>query len=403
MLKVIPSAQLRVGMFLHKLQGNWVDHPFWRSSFLIADKKPIKAIIDSGIVEVIIDTAKGKDIEATPPPSQAKTAKTPAQSQGADKDNKPASVSMEAEWQRAQSICLEAKDAVASMFREVRMGNSIQLDEVKSLVADISGSVTRNPETLISIARLKSADDYTYLHSVAVSAMMIALAKQLGLSQAVTEQAALGGLLHDVGKALMPMEVLNKAGKLTDDEYAIIKTHPAQGYKLLLAGGAVNPESLDVVLHHHEKFDGTGYPDQLAGEEISLLARMGAVCDVYDAITSNRPYKSGWEPSLSIKRMSAWEGHFDPVVLKAFIKTLGIYPAGSLVKLASGKLGVVLEQNQVSLLKPRLKVFLSTKPKGPIAIEELDLSSARCQEFIVSLEDPAQWGFKKLDELWMPI
>jgi HD-GYP domain-containing protein (c-di-GMP phosphodiesterase class II) len=159
---------------------------------------------------------------------------------------------------------------------------------------------------------------------------------------------------------------------------------------------------LDVVLHHHEKIDSTGYPDKLSGNDISLLSRMGAVCDVYDAITSNRPYKSGWDPALSIKRMSSWKGHFDPDLLKAFIKMLGIYPTGSLVKLSSDKLGVVIDQTPDSLLKPVIKVFFSTKPKGPITIEEIDLSAPRCEVRIVSIEDPAQWGFRHLDDLWMP-
>lgn len=402
MLKTIPTSKLCLGMYLHKLGGSWTQHPFWKTSFLIDDKGSIEAILKSGITDVIIDTSKGRDVAVKQ--QSVDTAKDSPRIQTPVKPDKkePVIISMEAEWRQAQKICFKAKEAVASMFSEARMGKSIDVEKIEPLIEEISGSLLRNPEALISVARLKTSDDYTFLHSVAVSAMMIALARELGLNEVRIQQAGLGGLLHDVGKALMPIEVLNKPGKLTDAEYSLIKTHAAAGHKLLVEQGSVDLRTLDVVLHHHEKFDGSGYPDKLVGRKISLLARMGAVCDVYDAITSHRPYKRGWEPAISIKRMRSWEGHFDPAVYTAFVKTLGIYPAGSLVKLTSGKLGVVLQQTPDSILKPRIKVFFSTKPKGAITIYELDLSAARCDESIVSVENPLEWGFKNFDELWRP-
>jgi HD-GYP domain-containing protein (c-di-GMP phosphodiesterase class II) len=208
----------------------------------------------------------------------------------------------------------------------------------------------------------------------------------------------MAGLLHDLGKALMPMDVLNKPGKLSDEEFAIIKTHPEEGYKLLLDGKGVSAAIKDVCLHHHEKVDGSGYPIGLNGESMSLIAKMGAVCDVYDAITSNRPYKAGWDPAESIKRMAEWKGHFDPSVFQAFVKSLGIYPIGSLVRLESGKLGVVIEQGEQSLLKPKVKVFFSTKSQAYLKPETIDL--ARSAEKIASREDAAKWGIKDVDCYW---
>lgn len=145
-------------------------------------------------------------------------------------------------------------------------------------------------------------------------------------------------------------------------------------------------------MHHHERMDGNGYPDKLAGEQISLFAKMGAVCDVYDALTSNRCYKNGWEPAETIRKMAEWRnGHFDERVFQAFVKTIGIYPSGTLVRLKSGKLAIVLEQSSKSLLTPVVKIFFSTKSNEPILPEMLDLS--RSQESIVGAEDPTQWGF----------
>ncbi|OZA10861.1 MAG: phosphodiesterase, partial [Hydrogenophilales bacterium 17-62-8] len=209
------------------------------------------------------------------------------------------------------------------------------------------------------------------------------------------------GLLHDLGKSVMPMAVLNKPGKLTDSEFDIIRQHPVEGHRLLVESNSASAIALDVCLHHHEKVDGSGYPHQLAGDAISLFAKMGAVCDVYDAITSNRPYKAGWDPAESIRKMTEWsKGHYDERVFQAFIKSIGIYPNGSLVKLASGRLGVVIEQSEKSLLAPRVKAFFSTKSQTCIVPEMLDLSHPGTSDKIVGREDAARWGITNLDELW---
>jgi putative nucleotidyltransferase with HDIG domain len=281
------------------------------------------------------------------------------------------------------------------------MGNTVDAELAQNLVNEVTDSVIRNPGALISLVRLKSADDYTYMHSVAVCALMIALSRQLKLDEAQTRTMGLAGLLHDLGKAMVPMAVLNKPGKLTEAEFAVIKSHPTLGHRMLVESQAVNDVVLDVVLHHHEKTDGSGYPHGLQGDGISLYAKMGAVCDVYDAITSNRPYKKGWDPAESIKKMAEWtHGHLDPHIFQAFVKSLGIYPTGSLVRLASGRLGVVLEQSPRSLLKPIVKVFFSTKSDMRIPPEVVDLSVPDGKDKVVGREDPEVWRFKDLNELW---
>jgi hypothetical protein len=154
-------------------------------------------------------------------------------------------------------------------------------------------------------------------------------------------------------------------------------------------------------LHHHEKTDGSGYPVKLKRDEISLHAKMGAVCDVYDALTSNRPYKMGWDPAESIRKMAEWvEGHFDKRVFQAFVKSLGIYPIGSLVRLDSGRIGVVMEQTNHSLTTPRVKVFFSTKSDMRIPPGIVDLSLPGATDKIATREDPEKWKFHDLNELW---
>ena len=287
------------------------------------------------------------------------------------------------------------------MFSEARMGKAVNSETARSLVEEISDSVTRNPSALISLARLKTADDYTYMHSVAVCALMVALAKQINLNEEHTRSAGMAGLLHDLGKAAIPLAVLNKPGKLTDEEFTVIQSHPVHGYLMLKEGGSVEDAVLDACRHHHEKMDGSGYPDKLKGEEISLIARMTAICDVYDAITSDRPYKRGWDPAESLRRMAEWtKGHFDPRLFQAFVKSIGIYPVGSLVRLTSGRIGVVTEQGLQSLTSPKVKVFFSTKSDLRIPPVIIDLAEPGCAEKIVAREDPDQWKFPDLIELW---
>jgi putative nucleotidyltransferase with HDIG domain len=403
MLKKISVDQLTVGMHLKEFCGSWMEHPFWRNGFVITDPKDLVSIRASSIKEVWIDCGKGLDVASgdvavTEAESDAQVEAEMREVMDATREIAPVSTAQEME--RAAKICMQSKRAVISMFEEARMGKTVDTGGAKKLVEEITDSVARNPGALISLARLKTADDYTYMHSVAVCAMMVSLAKQLGMDEPQTRLAGLAGLMHDLGKAAMPMEVLNKPGKLTDAEFAIIKSHPEEGYRMLLTGQNVDPVVLDVCLHHHEKVDGSGYPKALRGEDITLFAKMGAVCDVYDAITSNRPYKAGWDPAESLRKMAEWShGHFDAKVFQAFVKSLGIYPIGSLVRLSSGRLGVVVEQTGKSLTTPSVKVFFSTKSNMRIVPEVIDLSKAT-NEKIVSREDPAVWKFNDLNQLW---
>lgn len=411
MLKKIPVSQVRLGMFLHGLCGSWLDHPFWNTSFVIKDQETLDKLRNSPVVEVIIDVSQGLDVESVPTAGSADDERlqaelrhpAPEEPQDAATTDGPATLDQEVE--RAARILAQAKKEVSALFKEARLGKVVSTEHLAPLVEDIASSVMRNPSALLSLARLKTKDDYTYLHSVAVAALMTSLARQLGLSPSEVRESALAGLLHDLGKAAIPLAILNKPGRLTDDEFVKVKSHPRAGYDMLVEAGVTSGMTLDVCLHHHEKIDGSGYPERLKGDAISLYAKMGAVCDVYDAITSDRPYKAGWHPAESLKKMALWakEGHFDERVFQAFVKSVGIYPTGSLVRMQSGRLGVVLDQSERSLLQPRVKVFFSTKSNTYIVPEVLELGTAQTNDRIVGHEDPQAWGIANLDELWTGI
>jgi len=403
MLKTIPTHQVTLGMHIHALNGAWIDHPFWKSKFVLNDPEDLKKLRASSIKEVVIDIAKGLDVkvsEFTPTASTQPAEVTAEQPKAPEEKKTLVRVSAAEEQVRAKKILQESKKAVTTMLNDVRMGKAVNPGTATALVEEIASSVSRNESALISLVRLKTKDDYTYMHSVAVCALMIALAKELNLNETETKQAGMAGLLHDVGKAGIPLEVLNKPGALTDDEFTLVKLHPERGHAMLMQANILDDVVLDVCLHHHEKVNGSGYPHKLAADQISLFAKMGAVCDVYDAVTSNRPYKAGWEPGVSLHRMAQWEGHFDDTVFKAFVRSIGIYPIGSMVKLKSGRLAVVIDQNEKSLLTPLVKVFFSTKSKTRIPVETLDLSKPSANDSIASHEDPVTWGIHNMQEIW---
>lgn len=405
MLKRIAPDQLRLGMYIQEIPGSWINHPFWRGSFKLEKYEDLKTLRSSNVAEILIDTAKGRDVLVEEPDKEPEEAAPDISAPEAlPVKPSPAKIAERicAAQERVQAarVLTSSKKAIMTMFNETRMGKAIEVSQAMPLVHEISASVSRNSGALISLARLKTADDYTYMHSVAVCALMIALAQQLGLSPEETRQAGLAGLLHDIGKMAVPNEILNKPGKLTDEEFNAVKKHTEAGHAILKGVEGIGDAALDVALHHHEKIDGSGYPFQLKGEQISLVAKMGAVCDVYDAITSDRPYKSGWAPGHSIKRMANHQGHFDETVLEAFIKSVGIFPTGSCVLMHSGKVGIVIDQHPESLLTPTVKVFFSAIDMSSIPIEIIDLATTQNRDKIASYADPVKLKLPNPEAIW---
>lgn len=278
MLKCIAVADLRVGMYIQEFCGSWMDHPFWKSKFLLDSRKDLQRIRDCGIRELWIDTSRGLDVEAGAASTSREEAERAVEAQlmAAETPLENRWCSLENEVERAAALCARSREAVIAMFGDARMGRALEFGQAEALVEEIAASVMRHPTALVSLSRLKRADEYTYMHSVAVCALMIALARQLKLDEPLVREAGLAGMLHDIGKMAVDSDVLNKPGKLTDTEFAEVRRHPEAGSKILLAGKQVGELVVDVCLHHHEKVDGSGYPHRLSGSGISLLARMGA-------------------------------------------------------------------------------------------------------------------------------
>lgn len=306
---------------------------------------------------------------------------------------RPASLVQERD--RAREIVDLARDTVVETFSEIRFGRKIRTANLAPVVSAIAASVARSPSALPSVTRFKLHDEYTYLHSVAVCGLMLALGNELRLSPELTQEIGLAGLLHDIGKARIDADLLNKPGPLDLAEYAKIQAHTLRGYELLRDSGIESEIALDVCLHHHERVDGTGYPSGISQETLSIHARMAAVCDVFDAVTSNRAYKRSWSPGAALDWMTSTTGHFDPRVLRAFRGLLGVFPVGSLVLLESQRLAVVLDDPAESPTEPDVAVFRCTRTGR-------DLPPARVStraDGIVGLEMAANWQLTDFEPL----
>jgi putative nucleotidyltransferase with HDIG domain len=385
-LRRIPSEQLRVGMYIHAFDGSWFDHPFWSRNFLLQRESDLATVLRSDISTLLIDTSKGADL---PLPAQT-WAESPAEDTRTPNEKTAA----------ATQVVNRARDVVRGVFDSARLGKAIESRAVTSVVEEVVTSIENNRHALLKVLRLKKKDEYTYLHSVAVCALMVNLARQLGIDEQSAADLGTAGLLHDIGKVMVPAEVLNKPGKLTEEEYVLAKTHALEGYRLLGEVDDLPATALDVCQHHHEKIDGTGYPHGLRGAQVSRAARMGAICDVYDAVTSNRPYKDAWTPLDAITRMRQWAGHFDPQILSAFMVSIGVFPLGTVVQLCDDRLGVVIEGGRNST-RPKVLAFYSIPQRKFTRNELVVAGDGRSGSAIVAEVDPAAWGItrEKIDRL----
>lgn len=377
MIKKIPTDCLEPGMYVSDFNAGWIDHPFALNSMLIGSDTEVAKVRAAGIRELFIDTARGRDVGSAAPTAAEAAQETRAQvAQLAETAKAPMPrVPLSEEMARARGAFSEATRIIHHLMDDIRLGKQIDIAATKPTVEKITASVLRNSNAMMTMRRLKSLDDYTFLHSVSVCAMLASFGKVRDMELNAIHDIALGGLFHDVGKMRVAAAVLHKPGKLNEEEFRHLKSHVVLGSDLLRQLPGVPPLALEVVEQHHERHDGSGYPKGLKGEEISPVGRMSAIIDVYDAITSDRIYGKGLSPALAVQKLFEWsKHHFDPEMTQLFLKSIGIYPVGSLVKLESGRLGVVIAQSEKSLLTPTVRVMYDSKRQHYLTPEVVDLS-----------------------------
>lgn len=391
MIKKIGIDQLKPGMYIHDLNCGWLDHPFLKSRFKVADEATVERIRTFGVRELYIDTGRGADVVSAPTQSEVSAELERRMLEIARRKlEKPIAVAVGEEAPRARRLHDEAHRIVHNLMDNVRLGQQIQVERLEPMVENMVDSMFRNQDALLPLSRLRSHDNYTFEHSVSVCALMVAFARGLELPRERIHDIAMGALLHDVGKAKVPEAILNKPAKLSEEEFARMKLHVEYGVELLRELPRLSENALLVAAQHHERYDGTGYPHRLKGPAISLHGQMAAVVDVYDAISSDRVYHKGMPPTLALRKLLEWsDHHFEPTLVHAFIHAIGIYPTGTLVRLESGRLGAVVEQNEGSLLEPVVRVFYHAARQHYITPERVDL--AHSQDRIAGFESYEKW------------
>ncbi|MBI9110701.1 HD-GYP domain-containing protein [Maridesulfovibrio ferrireducens] len=275
----------------------------------------------------------------------------------------------------ARKVHGEAMSYVKKMVSDIRDGKSVDIADVESIVDQIIENVSVNKSASMTLSFLKNYDEYTYTHCINVNLYSVLLGKDLGLDRAALQRLGVAALFHDVGKGQISNKVLNKPGKLTDEEYDIMKSHSLLGLKILRSVEGMRKDILRGVVEHHERFNGTGYPYSLAGDGIHPFGRMIAIADVYDALTSVRVYKKAMTASKTLSLMYKWKGtDFDPAYFNRFVMVMGIYPPGTFVQLEDKRFALVLETNDDAPQKPMVKVLFDKKMR-PVVSECIDLNS----------------------------
>lgn len=396
MLKKIAIEDLRIGMFVQELCGRWIDNPFRKSSMIIEDHKQLKLVQHSGIREAWIDSGRGRDVEMLRDtgPATDSVLLFEAVKEARVQEVVTRRLGFQEELGQAKHIHQRSRGVINGLMSEGRMGVPLNLKEAMRVVEEVTLSVIRNPDALVSLLHQKPHNSYFYMHALSVCALMVALGRQLGLDDALLRRVGLAGLLMDVGKALLPEDLLNDEGPLMPEVKEQMQTHTRLGHDWLVFSGMTDELVLEVCLHHHERPDGLGYPDRQS-TEISRFSAMAAICDVYDALTSDRGYQTGCQPNQAVRRMAEWQkGQFDSRVFHAFVRTVGLYPSGTLVRLKSGRLAKVLEQNEKNLTSPIVKTFFSLRQNSFVEPGIFDLS--KIKDTILSAEDPIKWGWQQL-------
>jgi putative nucleotidyltransferase with HDIG domain len=395
MIKKILTEQLRPGMYIHDLNCGWLDHAFLTSRFPVKNAAVVAKVRKTGVREVYIDTDKGSDV------ADARTQQEVEQALDDEIDaivehqaEHLGAVPLHEERARAESVLQHAVSVINELMSDLRLGRQIDLERTTPMLTEMTDSIFRNQDALLGLQRIRRQDRYTFEHSVNVAVLMIAFGRSLGFERELLHEIGTGALLHDIGKTLVPARILNKPGALTEDELKVMREHVTHTERLLALAPGISPASLQVAAEHHERMDGSGYPNKKPGAAISQYGRMAAIVDIYDAITSDRVYHQGIEPSAALRKLLEWsQYHVDSELVQHFIRCVGIYPVGTLVRLASDRIGMVMESNSNHLLQPVVRVFLDAKRRSYIEVYDADLSDpiAADNDRILKSEPTSDW------------
>ncbi len=412
MLKRINLRDVEIGMFIHKMEGSWFDHPFWKSRFLLKDRDILRELQASTIDGVIIDTSKGKDLHfnrnaavtGTAPasihrptlvranprpafPAQRREQRSALNSPQAGNLNSTMPQSMAREFGNAQQVARHSQKVISKLFLEARLGKIVKLRDVEPIIEQIYTTVQRNSHAFSGLMRCKQNNEFVYRHALSVSALMVSLARQMKFTAQDIREAGLAGLMLDIGISNLSADLAAVSGDFRALEPEIFNRHAVFGHELLEAAGDIPEKVLQVCLAHHERLDGSGYPQGLHAQNIDQLSRMAAICDTFDILVADGGAKTGLDPAAALRHLGERDTEFDQDILHHFIEAVGIYPIGSFVRLRSDRLAMVVDENPDSLSHPVVRTFYSLTLGMRLRGETIDLANCYGEDEIIGIAD----------------
>jgi HD-GYP domain-containing protein (c-di-GMP phosphodiesterase class II) len=400
MLKHITISDVEMGMFVHKMKGSWFSHPFWKAKFLIDDEEKLLTLRSSNLRGLVIDTAKGKDLTTAPDIKSASQPSTSGQAAAAPvalatklknrrvnrlEAHEPTSTQQEVAT--AMAVAERAQTSLGDAFIAARLGKAINVRQVQPVVVDILHSIRRNPHAFGGLMRCKLKNESAYRHALAVSALMVSLARQMKCTQTEIHEAGLAGLMLDIGTNYLPQNLNLPGDDFRNADPKIWKQHVILGHRALENDAGMPASVLSACLEHHERIDGRGYPNGLADSQISKIGRMAAICDTFDFLLTRTNTTEALDPAVAVERMREMEGAFDQEILRCFIESVGIYPVGSFVELHSGKIAMVIDEDPKDSSKPIVQAFYSRISRERILPHRIDLARCDDAETIVGSAD----------------
>ncbi|RLA57997.1 MAG: HD-GYP domain-containing protein [Gammaproteobacteria bacterium] len=377
MLEIVKifSPDLETGMYVSSLDRPWLETPFSLQGFQLESEEDVLRLQEY-CQYVYIDSSKSVQDPAI---IRRKVRNRPRKSNQQLFSNRTLKTYKDGsdwgeEYPRAQVAVQALSEGIDEIFGRLAEGGSLDMVRAKKSVEPMIDSISRNPDACIWLARMKQEDQYTYQHSLGASIWAVALGRQLGLPKSDLRSLAIGGLLFDVGKLGVDPELLNTQQPLTDDEFQRVRDHVKLGVEMIEGSGLMNQDVIDMITYHHERHDGSGYPEGIRGDNIPVFARIAAIVDCYDAITSHRSYARAIPPSTAIKMLYEWKDiDFQGELVEEFIQAVGIYPAGTLVELSSGEVAVVVAEYRTRRLRPQVMVLLDANKQAMADIKTIDL------------------------------
>lgn len=389
MLKKIKVEDLRVGMYVVDVTLSWSKLLSLERKFYVKDNKIPLLLKDSGFKEIFIETVKTKK----PSEFVATTVKETDEVEVVDEFQK--------ELEKAESIRLEAYNVISSIMTDVRNGKKIVIREINNIVKKVVDSILLNQHALVGLAKMQQKNRYIFEHAVSSCTLMVAFANSLNFNVDKQLELGVGAMLHDIGMMNVPTKTLNKPGKLTKQEIINLRKHVEYGVNILKNTPGISDDSILMAEQHHERFDGSGYPKGLKGEEISLVGQMVAIVDVYDASTTDKGYNKGVTPSSALVDILAKsKKEFDNNLVEQFIQTLGIYPFGTLLRLKNGLVGIVINLKSSNLLYPTIRVIYNPQKSGMVKPFDLNLEEFQHDEgFKIRCVESKEKLFLKSEDL----